>query len=233
MKLDILAMGPHPDDVELGCGGTLIKMASQGKKIGVVDFTQGELGTRGTPEIRLKEAQKAAEIMGLSARENLGMRDGFFRNDEQHQLQVIDIIRKYRPEIVIGSAPDDRHPDHGKASQLIKESCFLAGLKSIKTNHLAWRPKRLFHYIQWKPLQPDFVVDISGFIEQKTAACMAFESQFFNPDSHEPETAISSQNFKDSIKYRAQDWGRLIWIDYAEAFISDSLLGVDNLDVFI
>lgn len=233
IKLDILAMGPHPDDVELGCGGTLAKAVSEGKKVGIVDLTQGELGTRGTPEIRLQEAANAKDILGVHIRENLHMRDGFFLNDEAHQMQVIEAIRKYRPEIVITGAPSDRHPDHGRATELIVQSCFLAGLKSISTENEAWRPKRIFHYIQWKPLQPDFVIDISGHLDTKIKACLAYTSQFHDPNSKEPETAISSTNFKESINYRAKDWGRLIWKDAGEAFISESLLAVDSLDAFL
>ncbi|MDO5655832.1 MAG: bacillithiol biosynthesis deacetylase BshB1 [Flavobacteriaceae bacterium] len=232
-KLHILAMGPHPDDVELGCGGTLAKAVSQGKNVGIIDLTRGELGTRGTVEKRLQESENAAKILGITARENLGMRDGFFQNNEENQLKIIDAIRRYQPEILICGAPDDRHPDHGRATQLIRESAFLAGLKSIITEHEAWRPKRIFMYIQWKPLQPDFVVDISGFLEIKIQSCLAHVSQFYDPNSSEPETAISSKSFKDSITYRAREWGRLIWKDEAEAFITDSILGVDNMDVFL
>lgn len=233
MKLDILAIAPHPDDVELGCGGTLAKAVAEGKKVGIVDLTRGELGTRGTPEIRLQEANNAAKILGVQVRENLGMRDGFFENNEANQLKIVEIIRKYQPEILICGAPEDRHPDHGRATELIKRSAFLAGLKSIDTQQEAWRPKRIFMFIQWKPLQPDFVLDISGYLDTKIASCMAYKSQFYDPNSDEPATAISSQNFKDSISYRAKDWGRLIWKDAAEGFIADSLLGVNSLDIFI
>lgn len=233
MKLDILAIAPHPDDVELGCGGTLAKAVTEGKKVGIVDLTRGELGTRGTPEIRLQEANNAAKILGVQVRENLGMRDGFFENNEVNQLKIVEIIRKYQPEILICGAPEDRHPDHGRATELIKRSAFLAGLKSIDTQQEAWRPKRIFMFIQWKPLQPDFVLDISGYLDTKIASCMAYKSQFYDPNSDEPATAISSQNFKDSISYRAKDWGRLIWKDAAEGFIADSLLGVNSLDIFI
>lgn len=232
MTLDILAIAPHPDDVELGCGGTLAKAVAEGKKVGIIDLTKGELGTRGTPEIRMQEAENAAKILGVHVRENLGMRDGFFQNNEENQLKIIEVIRKYQPKILICGAPEDRHPDHGRATELIRQAAFLSGLKSIKTHHEAWRPKRVFMFIQWKALQPDFVVNISGFLDTKIKACMAYTSQFYNPESHEPETAISSQNFKESITYRARDWGRLIWKDAAEGFIADSLLGVENLDVF-
>lgn len=232
-KLDILAMGPHPDDVELGCGGTIAKAVNQGKKVGIVDLTRGELGTRGTPETRILEAKKAAEILGVTVRENLKMRDGFFVNDEKHQLQIIEVIRKYKPEILICGATSDRHPDHGRSTELIKQAAFLSGLKSIKTKYEPWRPKRLFSYIQWNPLTPDFVLNISGFLDIKIKSCLAYESQFYNPKSTEPETAISSENFKNSITYRAKEWGRLIWKDSAEAFISESILGVEDLDVFV
>lgn len=233
MKLDILATGPHPDDVELGCGGTLAKMIAQGHKVGILDLTQGELGTRGTPQLRLQEAQNAADILGVHCRENLAMRDGFFKNDEEHQLQIIKIIRKYQPDILITSAPVDRHIDHGRACQLMKEAAFLSGLRSIDTGQAAWRPKQIFSYIQWQPLTPDFIVDITGFLDIKKAACLAYKSQFHNPDSTEPETAISSKNFAESIEYRAKDAGRIIWKDAGEGFIKQNTLGVDHLKVFI
>ena len=233
MKLDILAIAPHPDDVELGCGGTLAKAVKEGKKVGIIDLTQGELGTRGSAEIRIQESKVAQKILGVHIRENLKMRDGFFKNDEEHQLKIIQAIRKYKPEIVITGAPEDRHPDHARATNLIVESSFLAGLPRIETNQEAWRPKRIFHFIQWRPLKPDFVVDISGFLDIKIKSCLAYVSQFHDPNSKEPGTAISSQNFKDSIEYRAKDYGRLIWKDAGEAFISESLLAVDSMDVFI
>lgn len=233
MKLHILAMGSHPDDVELGCGGTIAKAVSEGKKVGIVDLTRGELGTRGTPEIRLQEADAAGKILGIHARENLGMRDGFFQNNEENQLKVIEVIRKYQPDILICGAPEDRHPDHARSTLLIREAAFLAGLRSIKTQHQPWRPKRIFMFIQWKNLQPDFVVNISGFLDKKIESCLAYSSQFYDPESKEPATAISSENFKESITYRASDWGRLIWKDAAEGFISDSLLGVESMDVFL
>ena len=233
MKLDILAMGPHPDDVELGCGGTLAKAVAQGKTVGIIDLTRGELGTRGTPQLRMKEAENAGKILGLAVRENLRMRDGFFENSEQNKLIIIEKIRRYQPDILICGAPIDRHPDHGRATQLIRDAAFLSGLQSISTQQTAWRPKRVFMYIQWTPLKPDFVLDISGFLDKKIESCLAYTSQFHNPASDEPQTAISTENFKESITYRAKDWGRLIWKDAAEGFIADSLLGVDTLDVFL
>lgn len=234
MKLDILAFGAHPDDVELGCGGTLAKEISLGKRVGVVDLTRGELGTRGSAEIRDKEANDAAKVLGLSARENLNMRDGFFKNDEEHQLEIIKMIRKYRPEIVICNAIDDRHIDHGKGSKLVSDACFLSGLIKIETEldgtqQEAWRPKLVYHYIQWKNIEPDFVVDVTGFIEKKVEAIMAYSSQFYNPDTKEPTTPIATKNFLDSLHYRAQDLGRLIGTDYGEGFTVERYLAVNSL----
>lgn len=235
MKIDILAFGAHPDDVELGCGGTIAKEIANGKKVGIIDLTHGELGTRGSAEIRDKEAAKAAAILGVSVRENLNMRDGFFVNDEQHQLQIIKMLRKYQPEIVLCNAPDDRHIDHGKGAKLVADACFLSGLRRIETlydgeEQTAWRPKNVFHYIQWKNLTPDFLVDVSGFNDIRISAIMAYDSQFYNPDTKEPETPIATQNFLQSLKYRAQDLGRLIGVDYAEGFISERPVAVSNLD---
>ena len=234
MKLDILAFGAHPDDVELGCSGTLAKEISLGKKVGIIDLTRGELGTRGSAEIRDAEARKAGEILGISARENLNMRDGFFVNDEKHQLEIIKMIRKYRPEIVICNAIDDRHIDHAKGSKLVSDACFLAGLRKIETSldgvsQEAWRPKVVYHYIQWKNLEPDFVVDISEFIETKTAAILAYGSQFYEPNSTEPVTPIATKNFLESIHYRSQDLGRLVGVDYAEGFTVERYLAVNSL----
>ena len=234
MKLDILAFGAHPDDVELGCGGTIAKEIKLGKKVGIVDLTRGELGTRGSAEIRDTEAAKAAKILGVSVRENLRMRDGFFLNDEAHQLQIIEMIRKYQPEIVLCNAIDDRHIDHGKGSRLVSDACFLSGLRRIETKlenkeQEAWRPKVVYHYIQWKNIEPDFVVDISGFEKQKVDAVMAYDSQFFNPDTNEPDTPIATKNFLESINYRAQDLGRLIGTDFAEGFTVERHLAVNSL----
>jgi bacillithiol biosynthesis deacetylase BshB1 len=234
MKLDILAFGSHPDDVELGCGGTLAKEISLGKKVGIIDLTRGELGTRGSVEIRNQEAADAAKILGVSVRENLDMRDGFFVNDEIHQLEIIKMLRKYKPEIVICNAIDDRHIDHGKGSQLVSDACFLSGLMKIETElngekQQAWRPKLVYHYMQWKNLIPDFVVDISGFNEKRIKAILAYSSQFYNPNSNEPETLIASKNFLESLNYRAQDLGRLIGTDYAEGFTFEIYLAVNSL----
>lgn len=234
MKLDILAFGAHPDDVELGCAGTLAKEVSLGKSVGIIDLTQGELGTRGSAEIRFQEATNAAQILGVTVRENLKMRDGFFVNDEAHQLQVIKMIRKYRPEIVLCNAVDDRHIDHAKGSKLISDSCFLAGLQKVETVfegniQVAWRPKLVYHYIQWKNIEPDFVVDITGFMDRKMEAIMAYDSQFYNPNTNEPVTPIATKNFLESIKYRSQDLGRLIGTDFAEGFTVERYLAVSSL----
>lgn len=238
MKLDILAFGAHPDDVELGCAGTLAKEVSLGKKVGIIDLTQGELGTRGSAELRKIEANKAADILGVSVRENLGFADGFFVNDKEHQLQIIKMLRKYQPEIVLCNAIDDRHIDHGKGSKLVSDACFLSGLQKIATGldgepQEKWRPKLVYHYIQWKNITPDFVVDVTGFMSQKIDAVMAYSSQFFDPSSQEPQTPISSKNFTDSIEYRARDLGRLIGTEHAEGFTVERYLAVDSLDKLI
>lgn len=234
MKLDILAFGAHPDDVELGCGATIAKATAQGKKVGIVDLTLGDLGTRGTPEIRMEEAAEAANILKLSARENLQFRDGFFENNEAHKREVIRMIRKYQPEVVICNAPNDRHPDHGRASQLVVESSFYAGLMKIETEDNGvkqepWRPSRLYHYIQFYDLKADFSVDVTGFAEVKMKSIMAHASQFFNPDSDEPKTLISSKQFHDSITGRMVEWGRIIGVEHAEGFIVDRTIGVDQI----
>lgn len=234
MKLDILAIGAHPDDVELSCSGVLAKEASNGKKTGILDLTRGELGTRGSAEIRDQEAAAAAKILGLSVRENIALADGFFVNDKESQLRVIEIIRKYKPEIVLCNAIDDRHIDHGKGSKLASDACFLSGLKKIETTldgeaQEAWRPKHVYHYIQWKNLQPDVVVDISGFIDVKMESVLAYSSQFYDPNNPDSNTPISSKNFQDSVKYRAQDLGRLIGTDYAEGFTVERYPAVDSI----
>ena len=234
MKLDILAFGAHPDDVELGCAGTILKEVALGKKVGIVDLTRGELGTRGSAEIRDKEAAAAAAILGVSVRENLAFRDGFFVNDEAHQLEIIKMIRKYQPEIVLCNAVVDRHIDHPKGSQLVSDACFLSGLIRITTSldgeeQKAWRPKVVYHYMQWKNLVPDFVVDITGYVEQKTAAILAYSSQFYDPNSKEPESPISSKNFLESLNYRSRDLGRLTGLEHAEGFTAERYLAVNSL----
>ncbi len=236
MKLDILAFGSHPDDVELGCGATLAKEVSKGKKVGIIDLTRGELGTRGTAETRDKEANDAAKILDIAVRTNMEFADGFFVNDQQHQLELIKEIRKYRPEIVICNAIEDRHIDHAKGSQLVSDACFLSGLRKIDTKHEdedgwqdPWRPKAVYHYIQWKDLEPDIVVDVSGFMDKKMKAGHAYKTQFFDPESNEPETPISSKNFTDSITYRARNMGRLIGTEYGEGFTVERYPAVDSL----
>ncbi|UFH34282.1 bacillithiol biosynthesis deacetylase BshB1 [Flavobacterium acetivorans] len=234
MKLDILAFGAHPDDVELGCAGTILKEISLGKTVGIVDLTRGELGTRGSAEIRDQEANAAAEILGVTVRENLGMRDGFFVNDEKHQLEIIKMIRKYKPEIVLCNAIDDRHIDHGKGSKLVSDACFLSGLMKIETvldgeKQEAWRPKLVYHYIQWKNIQPDFVVDITGFTDKKIESILAYGSQFYDPNSKESESPISSKNFLESLNYRSRDLGRLVGVEHAEGFTVERYLAVNSL----
>lgn len=238
MKVDILAIGAHPDDVELGCGGTVAKLISEGKTVAIVDLTQGELGTRGTNFTRAEEAANSAKILGISSRENLKMKDGFLTNSEEHQLQIVKIIRKYRPEIVLANAIDDRHPDHAKAAKLVSDACFLSGLVKIETvsegeNQKPWRPKQIFHYIQWKNIAPDFVIDISNFMEKKIEACLAFKTQFYDPNSTEPMTPISTKDFLESLTYRAQDLGRLSGVQFAEGFTTEKLLAFKNFDGII
>ena len=238
MKVDILAIGAHPDDVELGCGGTLAKLILEGKKAAIVDLTQGELGTRGTNITRAQEAASASEILGISARENLKMKDGFILNSEEYQIQIVKMIRKYQPEIVLANAIDDRHPDHAKAAKLVSDACFLSGLVKIETeldgeNQKQWRPKQVFHYIQWKHITPDFVIDISGFMEKKIEACLAYKTQFYDPNSNEPMTPIATKDFLESLTYRAQDLGRLSGVEFAEGFTTEKLLAFKNFDGII
>jgi len=234
MKLDILAFGAHPDDIELSCAGTLALQVSKGYKCGMVDLTRGEMGTRGTPEIRAEEAQEAARLLGIEVRENLGFKDGFFTNDAAHQLEVVKMIRKYRPEIVMANAPTDRHPDHGRGAEVVKTAVFLAGLRKIETEldgeaQEAYRPNLLLHYIQFQNLRPDVIVNIGEHMETKLKAVKAYKSQFYDPGSDEPKTVISSKNFLDSIVYRAQDMGRLIGAEYGEGFLSSQDLGTDDI----
>ncbi|WP_395047765.1 bacillithiol biosynthesis deacetylase BshB1 [Flavobacterium sp.] len=234
MKLDILAFGAHPDDIELGCGATIAKEISLGKSVGIIDLTRGELGTRGSAEIRDTEAANAAKILKVAVRENLNFRDGFFKNNEKHQLEVIRMIRKYKPQIVLCNAIDDRHIDHGKGSKLVSDACFLSGLSKIQTSldgniQEAWRPKVVYHYIQWKNIEPDFVVDVSDFMNVKMEAIKTYDSQFYNPKSKEPESPITSKSFLDSVKYRAQDLGRLINVAYGEGFTVERYLAVNSL----
>ncbi len=238
MKLDILAFGAHPDDVELGCGATVAKEVALGKKVGIVDLTRGELGTRGTADLRDREAARAAEILGVVVRENLEFRDGFFQNDQAHQLEIIRVLRKYRPEIVLCNAVRDRHIDHGKGSSLVSDACFLSGLRKIETEYEGrsqehWRPRFVYHYIQWENLEPDFVVDVTGFIQKKMDAVMAYSSQFYDPASKEPESPISSKNFMESVEYRAKDLGRLINKEVGEGFNAERYPAIEHLGKLI
>lgn len=234
MKLDILVFAAHPDDAELSCSGTLLSQIALGRKVGLVDLTQGELGTRGTAAIRMKEAAAATKILGLHARENLKMRDGFFQKDEEHLKKVIRMIRKYQPEIVIGNAVTDRHIDHGRAADLIHDACFLSGLARIETKlnakkQHAWRPKALYHYVQDYYIQPDIIVDITPYMETKMKSVMAFGSQFYNPKSKEPQTAISSKEYIDYLISRASHFGRIIGVKYGEGFTVKRPVGTRDL----
>lgn len=237
-KLDILAFGVHPDDVELGCSGTILASVAEGKKVGIVDLTRGELGTRGSAEIRKVEAADAAKVLQASVRENLEMADGFFQNDEKHQRKVIEVIRKYRPEIVLCNAIEDRHPDHGRSAQLVEDAAFLSGLRKIETFaegdlQEAWRPKYIFHYLQDRFLQPDFVFDISDHFDKKLESVLCYKTQFFNPDLNEPQTYISSPAFFESIKARSMMLGKRIGVQYAEGYITKKMIGVSTFNSFI
>lgn len=235
-KLDILVLPSHPDDAELYCAGTIAKHLSIGKKVGVADLTLGELGTRGTVEIRREEAANATEILKLTIRENVGLADGFFRNDQQHQQEVIRVLRKYQPEIIITNAITDRHPDHARAAELVQEAAFYAGLRKIKTvsedgaEQEAWRPKLVLNFIQDTYIKPDILIDITPYWLQKVASIKAYKSQFHNPDwADEPQTYISSPEFMEVAEARAREFGRAIQVKYAEGFTSKRLMGVNNL----
>jgi bacillithiol biosynthesis deacetylase BshB1 len=235
MKLDILVMAVHPDDAELGCSGTIAKHVALGYKVGIVDFSRGELGTRGSAEIRDKEAEASAKILGLSVRENLRFRDGFFKNDEEHQLALIQIIRRYQPDIVLANALEDRHPDHGRAAQLATEACFYSGLRRVETIaedgelQKEWRPRQVFHYIQDRYIEPDFVVDITDFWELKNASIRAFTSQFYDPGSSEPMSYISRPDFLDYVEARAREMGHKIGATYGEGFTSEKKIELRDL----
>ena len=238
MKLDLLVFGAHPDDVELSCSGTLLVEKMKGKKVGIVDLTRGELGTRGTPETRKQEAIEAAALMKIDIRENLEMADGFFKNDEEHQRKIITALRKYQPDIVLCNAPADRHPDHGRGAELVYTASFLSGLIKIETHENsslqeAWRPKYVFNYIQDKYIEPNFVVDITNVFDKKIEAIKAYKTQFYNPESKEPDTYISSPEFLESIIYRSQMFGKLIGVKYAEGFISRKMIGIQSFDALI
>lgn len=234
IKLDILAFGAHPDDVELACSGTLLRHKELGYSIGVVDLTKGELGTRGNAVLRAQESALASALLGLAVRDNLGFRDGFFTVDEAHKLAVVKAIRRYRPEVVLCNAPLDRHPDHGRAGSLVAEACFYSGLVKIETKdegewQAAWRPKAVYHFVQDVYLKPDFVVDITEQMSAKMEAIKVYSSQFFNPDSEEPQTPISSESFMQFIVARAREMGRPAGFEFAEGFIAGRVPGVKNL----
>lgn len=234
MKLDILVIAAHPDDAELGCSGTIAAHVAKGHKVGIVDLTKGEMGTRGTPETRLEESDEAAKILGLSARENLGFKDIYFKDDEAHQLELIKMIRKYRPEIVLANAVSDRHPDHGKGSSLATHACFMSGLRKIETSvdgvpQEAWRPKFVYHYIQNNYIEPDFIFDISAYWDTKVASIMAFKSQFYDPKSEEPASFISSPEFLPFIESRARELGHRIMTKYGEGFTVERYIGTQDL----
>ncbi len=234
MKLDILAIGVHPDDVELSASGTILKHIALGKTVGILDLTRGELGTRGNAELRAQEATHAAKILGLSIREQLSMEDSFFENNEAHQKEIIRIIRKYQPEIVLCNAITDRHPDHGRAAKLTADACFYSGLVKVETKEdgkiqASWRPKAVYHYIQDYFIEPDFVIDITPFMGKKIESIMAYSSQFFDPNSKEPETPISTKNFLEYVKSKGSLFGRAINVDYAEGYTVSRYIGIENL----
>ncbi|HEY0030919.1 MAG TPA: bacillithiol biosynthesis deacetylase BshB1 [Bacteroidia bacterium] len=233
-KLDILAIGVHPDDVDLSCSGTLLKHLAMGKKCGILDLTAGELGTRGSAELRLIEAANAAKILGITVRDNLKMADGFFKNDKEHQIAIIKKIREYQPEIVLCNAVSDRHPDHGRAAKLISEACFYSGLIKVETAYdgfkqIVWRPKAIYHYVQDRQLKPDFVVDVTPFVDKKMEAIHAFKSQFYDPESKEPESPITVKNFFELVKGKMSVFGRDAGYDYAEGFTVERTAGVNSL----
>jgi bacillithiol biosynthesis deacetylase BshB1 len=235
MKLDLVVMAAHPDDAEMSCGGTIASAIAQGKKVGIIDFTRGELGTRGTPEIRATESAATTKILHLSARENLGFRDGFFKNDEEHQMKLIAAIRRYQPEIVLANAIEDRHPDHGKGAALAVDACFYSGLRMIQTFDFdgkpqnAWRPKALYHYIQDRFIKPDLVVDISSFWDIKEASIRAYKSQFHDPNSTEPESYLTSPEFLEFLKARSQEMGHMIGSKYGEGYTKTKTIGIKDL----
>lgn len=238
MKLDILAFAAHPDDIELACSGTLIKQIKNGSKVGIIDLTEGELGSRGSRELRYKEAANATKVIGNVVRENLNLGDGFFEVDEKSMMKVIEMIRKYQPDIVLCNAISDRHPDHARGSELVKRAAFLSGLVKIETcvdgkPQEKWRPKQVFHYIQDEYIEPDFVIDITDEMESKMKSILAYSSQFFNPESKEPQTPISSQEFMDFLDGRARQFGRTIGAKYGEGFTSSNPISVKSLNDII
>lgn len=238
MKLDILVFASHPDDAELGCGGTILSEVKKGKKVGIVDLTLGELGTRGNPDLRKKETAKSSKVLGIAIRENLQFRDAFFINDESHQLEIVKVIRKYKPDIILANAIQDRHPDHPKAAQLVSQSVFVSGLLKIETEidtgkQEAWRPSKVYHYIQSWHIKPDFIINISDFWEKKMEAIKCFESQFYSRESAEPETFISSPEFLKLLEARAKEYGSLIGVEFGEGFTVERTPGISALEHLI
>jgi N-acetylglucosamine malate deacetylase 1 len=234
IKLDILVFGAHPDDVELSASGTILKHVALGKKVGVIDLTQGQLGSRGSIDLRKEEATKASKILKLTVRENLSMEDGFFENDQNHQLKVVRMIRKYRPEIVLANAVEDRHPDHSKGSKLVSDACFLSGLVALKTNEeegeqVAWRPKAVYHYIQDRYQKPDFIIDVSSYWEERMKSILAYSSQFYNGKNEGNQTPISSKEFLKFIEARAREFGRQINCEFGEGYTVERTLEMKEL----
>lgn len=234
LKLDILVIAAHPDDAELGCSGTIAAQVAKGHKVGIVDLTKGEMGTRGTPELRLEEADKASKILGLATRENMGFKDVYFQDDTAHQLELIKVIRKYQPDIVLANAFTDRHPDHGKGSSLATNACFMSGLRKIETEldgqkQKAWRPKFVYHFIQNNYIEPDFVVDITEYWDTKVASILAYQSQFYDPNNKEPESFISDPEFLPFIEARSREMGHKIMAKYGEGFTVERMIGVNDL----
>lgn len=229
MKINLLAIGAHPDDIELGCGGTLLKHKNKGFTTGIIDLTKGELGTRGSAEIRTKEAKLAAKLLNVDIRNNLMLTDGFFENNKKNQLKLIKLIRKYKPDVILTNAYFDRHPDHGRAARLVNDSCFLSGLAKIKDGQKPWRPKNIYNYIQFNLTTPNLLVDISNHIDVKMNAILAYKSQFYNPSSKEPETVISKKSFIEGVRHRSANFGRIVGVDYAEAFTVNKPIGSENL----
>lgn len=234
MKLDLVVLAAHPDDAEMSCGGTIASAIAQGKKVGIIDFTRGELGTRGTPEIRANESAAASEILQISVRENLGFRDAFFKNNEEHQIKLITAIRRYQPDIVLANAIEDRHPDHGKGAALAVDACFYSGLRMIQTLNFdgttqnAWRPKALYHYIQDRFIKPDLVVDISNYWDLKEASIRAYKSQFYDPNSTEPESYLTSPEFLEFLKARSQEMGHMIGAKFGEGYTKTKTIGIKD-----
>lgn len=240
MKLDLLAFGVHPDDIELSCAGTLLVEKKKGKRVGMIDLTKGELGTRGTAETRKEEAENSAKILGMDIRQNLGMSDAFFKNDEENQRKIISVLRKYQPEIILCNSTNDRHPDHGRSAELVSDSCFLSGLRKIETfdgnvRQEAWKPRYVFNYIQDTYITPSFVVDISDVIEKKLEAIKAFKTQFFTGSGNDngPQTYISTPEFLESVINRSKMFGKMIGVNHAEGFISKKIIGISSFDALI